>query len=148
MLVFAVFVWFTMKFVWPPLTKAMEERQEKIANGLAAAERGRKEGELAQQRVKDELRQAKIQAGEIIEKANRRASQMVEEAKEEAKLEAQKQIKMAQEQLQQEFNHARENLRKEVAQLAIACAEKILIREIDKKTSSDLVNNLIEEISR
>ncbi|WP_045107631.1 F0F1 ATP synthase subunit B [Legionella hackeliae] len=146
MLVFAAFVWFTMKFVWPPLAKAMEERQDKIADGLASAERGRKELELAQHRVKDELKQAKAQASDIIEKATRRAAQLVEDAKEDAKLEAQKQAKIAQEQLQQEFNRARDSLRKEVAHLAVAGAEKILMREIDEKANSALLDSLIKEI--
>ncbi|MBA2657285.1 MAG: F0F1 ATP synthase subunit B [Tatlockia sp.] len=146
MLVFLAFVWFTMKFVWPPLSKAMEERQDKIADGLAAAERGRKELELAQHRVTDDLKHAKLQASTIIEKANRRAAQLVEEAKEEAKLEAQKQTKIAQEQLLQEINHAKDSLRKQVAQLAVAGAEKILSREIDAKTNSVLLDNLIEEL--
>ena len=135
-----------MKFVWPPLSKAMEERQEKIADGLASAERGRKELELAQHRVKDELKQAKAQASEIIEKASRRAAQIIEEAKEEAKLEAQRQAKIAHEQLLQEINHAKDSLRKQVAQLAVAGAEKILNREIDAKANSALLDNLIEEI--
>ncbi|WED42960.1 F0F1 ATP synthase subunit B [Legionella cardiaca] len=146
MLVFAAFVWFTMKFVWPPLARAMEERQDKIADGLASAERGRKELELAQHRVKDELKQAKAQASDIIEKATRRAAQMIEEAKEDAKLEAQKQAKIAHEQLQQEFNRARDSLRKEAAQLAVAGAQKILMREIDEKANSAILDNLIKEI--
>ncbi len=140
------FVWFTMKFVWPPLSKAMEERQDKIADGLASAERGRKELELAQHRVKDDLKQAKAQASEIIEKASRRAANLIEEAKEDAKLEAQKQAKIAHEQLLQEINHARDSLRKQVALLAVSGAEKILNREIDAKTNSALLDNLIEEL--
>ncbi|KTD45852.1 H+-transporting ATP synthase chain b [Legionella rubrilucens] len=146
MLVFAAFVWFTMKFVWPPLAKALEERQDKIADGLSAAERGRKELELAQHRVRDELKHAKAQANEIIEKANRRANQLIEEAKESAKLEAQKQAKLAHDQLLQEVNHAKEGLRKQVAQLAIAGAEKILMKEIDEQANSKLLDKLIEEI--
>lgn len=146
MLAFAVFVWFTMKFVWPPLAKAMEERQNKIADGLSAAERGRKELELAQHRVKDELKQAKTQASDIVEKANRRAALLIEQAKEDARQEAQKQVKIAQEQLEQEVNRAKEGLRKQVAQLAVAGAEKILKREVDAKTNNDLFDNLIEEI--
>lgn len=146
MLVFAAFVWFTMKFVWPPLVKALEERQEKIADGLAAAERGRRELELAQHRVKDELKQAKIEAAEIIEKAGRRAAQMVDEAKDDARQEGQKIAKVAQEQIVQEMNRAKDNLRKHVATLAVAGAEKILMREIDDKTNSVLLDNLIEEI--
>ena len=111
MLVFAAFVMFTMKFVWPPISKALEERQDKIADGLAAAERGRKELELAQHRVKSDLKQAKADAASILEKANKRAAQIVEEAKEAAKQEASLQIKMGQEQLAKEINHAKEALR-------------------------------------
>lgn len=146
MLVFAAFVLFTMKFVWPPLAKALEERQDKIAEGLSAAERGRKELELAQHRVKDELKQAKAQSADILEKANKRAAQIIEEAKEAAKKEAQMQAKLAQEQLIQQVNHAKDELRKKVATLAVAGAEKILMREVDAKANSALLDNLIEEI--
>lgn len=145
-LVFMAFVWFTMKFVWPPLSKAMEERQNKIADGLSAAERGRKELELAQHRVKDDLKQAKAQATDIIEKAKRRASQLLEEAKEEAKQEAQRQAKIAHEQLLQEINRAKDDLRKQVVELSVAGAERILSREIDLKANSALLDDLIEEI--
>ena len=146
MLVFAAFVLFTMKLVWPPLAKALEERQDKIADGLSAAERGRRELELAQHRVKDDLKQAKAQSADIIDKANKRASQIIEEAKEAAKREAQIQAKLAQEQLAQQVNHAKEELRKQVATLAISGAEKILMREVDAKANSALLDNLIEEI--
>ena len=146
MLVFAVFVWFTMKFVWPPLVKAMEERQEKIAEGLAAAERGRRELELAQHRAKDEMKQAKLQSAEIVEKANRRAAQILDEAKDDAREEAQKQSKLAEEHIAQEVNRAKDGLRKQVAALAVAGAEKILVREIDEQTNHALLDNLIKEI--
>lgn len=146
MLVFAAFVWFTMKFVWPPLSKALEERQDKIADGLAAAERGRRELELAQHRIKDELKQAKVQATDILEKANRRATQIIEEAKEQARLEGQKLGKIAEEQIAQEVNRAKETLRKQVASLAVAGAERILKREINEDVNRTLVDNLIEEI--
>ena len=146
MLVFGAFVLFTMKFVWPPLTKALEERQDKIADGLAAAERGQRELELAQHRMKDEMKQAKVQASEIIEKANRRAVQIVDEAKDDAREEAQKLAKIAEEQIAQEVNRAKDNLRKQVASLAVAGAEKILKREIDEQANRSLLNNLIEEI--
>jgi F-type H+-transporting ATPase subunit b len=146
MLVFAAFVLFTMKLVWPPLAKALEERQDKIADGLAAAERGRKELELAQYRVKDELKQAKAHSVDILEKANKRASQIIEEAKEAARREAQVQAKLAHEQLAQQVNHAKEELRKQVAKLAITGAERILKREVDEKANSALLDNLIEEI--
>lgn len=146
MLVFAAFVLFTMKLVWPPLAKALEERQDKIADGLSAAERGRKELELAQHRVKDELKQAKADSADILDKANKRASQIIEEAKEAARKEAQIQSKMMQEQLVQQVNHAKDELRKHVAALAISGAERILKREVDAKANSALLDNLIEEI--
>lgn len=146
MLVFAAFVLFTMKFVWPPLAKALEERQDKIADGLAAAERGRKELELAQHRIKDDLKQAKAQTAEILEKANKRAAQILEEAKEAAKKEAQVQAKIAQEHLALQVSQAKEELRKQVAQLAVTGAEKILNKEIDAKANSALLDSLIEEI--
>lgn len=146
MLVFAAFVLFTMKLVWPPLAKALEERQDKIADGLSAAERGRKELELAQHRVKDELKQAKVQSAEIIDKANKRASQILEDAKDAAKREAQTQAKLAEEQIQLQVNHAKDELRKQVGKLAVLGAEKILKREVDAKANSALLDNLIEEI--
>lgn len=146
MLVFAAFVLFTMKLVWPPLAKALEERQDKIADGLSAAERGRKELELAQHRIKDELKQAKVQSADLLDKANKRAAQIIEEAKEAAKREAQIQAKIAQEQLAQQVNRAKEELRKQVGILAVTGAERILMREVDAKANSALLDNLIEEI--
>lgn len=146
MLVFAVFVWFTMKFVWPPLQKALDERQAKIADGLAASERGKRELELTQQRISEEMKVAKAKSNEIIEKANFRANQLIEEAKEEAIKQASQVAKVAQEHLEQEINRAKDNLRKEVGKLAVAGAEKILMREIDEKQNQVLIDNLIEEI--
>ncbi len=147
MLVFVAFIWFTMRFVWPPLSKALEERQAKIADGLAAAERGRKELELSQFRVKNELKQAKIQANSILDKATERAAQLIEEARAEAKLEIQKQTKLAQEQLKQEINHAKTALHDQIVNLAIVAAEKILTREINQKSMyNELLDQLIGEI--
>jgi F-type H+-transporting ATPase subunit b len=146
MLVFAVFVWFTMKYVWPPLQKALEDRQAKIADGLAAAERGHRELELTQQRVSEELKSAKAKAHDIMEKANYRANQMIDEAKEEAIKQAMQIAKLAQENLEQEINRAKDALRKDVGRLAVAGAEKILMREIDEKQNQLLIDNLIEEI--
>ena len=146
MLVFITFVWFTMKFVWPPLSKALEERQEKIASGLAAGERGRKELELAQTRVSSELKQAKAQAHEILEKANHRAAQVVEEAKQDAKQEAQRQMKLAKDQFIQEVNQAKTTLRTQVASLVVAGAEKILMQEINAEANKHLLDKLIQEI--
>ena len=146
MLVFATFVWFTMAFVWPPLQKALEERQNKIAEGLAAAERGRRELELAQHRVTDEMKNAKVHASEIIEKANLRAVQLIEEAKDVARQQAEHLAKVANEHIAQEVNRAKDTLRKDVGRLAVAGAEKILMREIDEARNSVLIDNLIEEI--
>jgi F-type H+-transporting ATPase subunit b len=146
MLVFMAFVWFTMRFVWPPLEGALSERHDKIADGLAAAERGHRELELAQHRVKEELKHAKSQAADILEKAHRRATQLIDESKVEARLEAQKIAKLAEEQLALEVNQAKEQLRKRVASLAVAGAEKIIRRELDEKTTQDLLDTLIEEI--
>ena len=146
MLVFGAFVWFTMKFVWPPLMKVLEERKDKIADGLAAAERGRRELELAQHRVIEDLKQAKADALDILDKANRRSAQLVDEAKMEARAEAQKVTKLAQEQLVQDISRAKDELRKQIGVLAVAGAEKILNRVIDDKESQMLMDNLIEEI--
>ena len=146
MLVFAVFVWFTMRFVWPPLMKAMDERQAKIADGLAAAERGRKELELAQSHIKDEMKQAKMQAAELVEKANQRAAQIMEQVKDESRQESQRLAKVAQEQIAIEITRAKETLRQQVVSLAVSGAEKILMREIDEKTNHALLNHLIEEL--
>ena len=146
MLVFLVFVWFTMKFVWPPLTKALEERRDKIAEGLAQAERGRRELELAQERVKEELKQVKADAADIIEKASRRASQLIDEAKEQARVDAARITKAHEEQLAQEVNRAKESLRQEVSTLALAAAEKILMAEVDKEKNQVLLDQMIEEL--
>lgn len=146
MLVFAVFVWFTMKYVWPPLQKALEERQSKIADGLAASERGKRELELTQQRISEEMKIAKAKSNEIIDKANIRATQLIEEAKDEALKQATQLAKVAHEHLDQEINRAKDNLRKDVGKLAVAGAEKILMREIDDKQNQVLIDNLIKEI--
>ena len=146
MLVFAAFVWFTMTFVWPPLTKVLEERRDKIADGLAAAERGRRELELAQERVKEELKQVKVDAADIIEKAGRRASLLVDEAKDNARTEAERIAKTHAEQLAQEVNRAKEALREQVSVLALAAAEKILMNEVDAAKNSAILDHLIEEL--
>ena len=146
MLVFAAFVWFTMAFVWPPLTKALEERRDKVAAGLAAAERGQRELELAQERVKEELKQVKVDAADIIEKAGRRASLIVDEAKENARSEAERIAKTHTEQLAQEVNRAKDALREQVSVLALAAAEKILMNEVDAEKNSAILDHLIEEL--
>jgi F-type H+-transporting ATPase subunit b len=146
MITFAVFVWFTMKYIWPPIIKAMREREKQIADGLAAAERGQHELELAQHKATDQLRDAKIHAAEILDQANKRASQIIEEAKERAREEGERLLVIARGDVQQEMQIARQQLHKEVAQLAIASAEKILDHSIDTATQRDLIAKLIEEI--
>ncbi len=143
---FAVFVWFTMKFVWPPLVKAMDERKAKIADGLAAAERGAHEQELARERAKDVLHEAKQQAAEIKAKAEKQAVMIVEEAKGKAQEEGARQLAAAQAEIEQETNKAREHLRSKVAELAVAGAEKILRKEIDAEAHKDIVEAVANQI--
>jgi F-type H+-transporting ATPase subunit b len=143
---FAFFVWFTMKFVWPPITKALEERKNKIAEGLSAAERGQKELELARYRAVQDLREAKLQAAEIIDKAQKRAAYLFEEAKVTAQTESGRLMQVAQEQIAQEVNQAKETLKKQTSTLAIAGAEKILEREVDAGTHQKIFDQLVQEI--
>ena len=146
MLSFAVFVWFTMRFVWPPLTKAMDERKAKIAEGLAAAERGQHEQELAQRRAKDTLHEAKQDAAEIRAKAEKQAALIVEEAREKAKEEGGKQLAAARAEIEQETTKAREALRAKVAELAVMGAEKILRKEINADAHKDIVESVARQI--
>lgn len=143
---FFIFVWFCMKFVWPPLMNAIEERQKRIADGLADADRAVKDLELAQAKATDQLKEAKATANEIIEQANKRKAQIVEEAKAEADAERAKIIAQGKAEIEAERNRVKEDLRKQVASLAIAGAEKILERSIDEAAHSDIVNKLVAEI--
>lgn len=143
---FAVFVWFTLKFIWPPLVKAMDERKAKIADGLAAAERGVHEQELAKERAREHLHEAKHQAAEIKANAERQAAMIVEEAKAKAQEEGARQLAAAQAEIEQETNKAREQLRAKVAELALAGAEKILRKEIDANAHKDIVNAVANQI--
>ena len=143
---FAVFVWFTMKYVWPPLVKAMDERKAKIAEGLAAAERGQHEQELAEKRAKDTLHQAKQQAAEIKANAEKQAAMIVEEARDKAKEEGHRQLVAAQAEITQEINKAGEGLRAKVAELAVLGAEKILRKEIDADAHKDIVESVANQI--
>jgi F-type H+-transporting ATPase subunit b len=146
MIAFAVFVWFTMKFVWPPIMKAIEERKAKIADGLAAAERGKHEQQLAQQRATERLHEAKQQAAEIVARAEKRAAEIVEESKDTARAEGERLIEAARAEIEQETNKAREQLRQSVAQLAVAGAERILRREINAEAHKDIVDDLAQQI--
>jgi F-type H+-transporting ATPase subunit b len=142
---FGLFIWITMKFVWPPLRKAMQDRQTQIADGLAAAERGKQDLEQASKRAAEELQRARAQAGEIISQAEKRGAVVVEEAKTAAKVEAERIVTGAKAEIEQEVFRAKEALRTQVALLAIAGAEKILKREVDAKAHAQLLSGLEAE---
>jgi len=143
---FFVFVWFCMKFIWPPIMGALNERKQKIADGLAAAERGTHEHELAQKRAVEILQEAKLQAQEIINQAQKRGSEIVDEAKQGARAEAARIVTAANVEINQEVNHAREQLRSQVASLAVAGASRVLKREIDAAANEDLLKDLVTEL--
>ena len=143
---FAVFVWFCMKYVWPPLIAAIEERQKKISDGLTQAERAGKDLKLAQAKATDQLKEAKAQAAEIIEQANKRSAKIIDEAKSEGEAERNKIITQGEAEVESERNRAREELRQQVSVLAIAGAEKIIKRTIDKDANSDIINKLVTEL--
>lgn len=143
---FAVFVWFCMKFVWPPMTAALAERQKKIAEGLNAADKAQRDLESAHAQVAEELKAAKAQAATLIEQANKRANQMVEEAKAAAAAEGQRQIAQARAQIEQEIASARDGLRAQVAALAVAGAEKILEAQVDAKAHASMLDKLAAEL--
>ncbi len=143
---FALFVWFCMKFIWPPVMGALEARRKEIADGLAAAERGQHEHELAEKRAAEHIKEAKGQASEIITQAQKRASEIVEEAKDDAKTEADRIVTGANAEIEQEINRAREHLRQEVVSLAIAGAEKVLKREVDKDAHASTLDELATQL--
>ena len=142
---FAIFIWFTVRFVWPPLMRAIENRQKTIADGLAAAERGKHELELASQRSADVVRDAKQRASDIIVQAEKRAAEIVDEARDAAKGEADRVLAGAKAEVEQEVFRAREALRQDVADLAVAGASKILRREVDAKAHADLLASIKAE---
>jgi len=146
MLAFIGFVMFCMKYVWPPIMAAMAERTEKIADGLAAADRASHDLELAQEKAVERLKDAKHEASGIVDAANKRANQIVDEAKEAAVVEADRVKTSAQAEIEQEVNRAREHLRGQVATLVIAGAEKVLGAEIDAKAHAGLVDKLAAEL--
>jgi len=146
MITFGLFVWVMMKFVWPPLTQAMQERQQRIADGLAAAEQGNTQLERSRQEVESALQAARQQAAEILAQANRRGAEMIEQAKQAAREEGERQIRSAEALIAQEVSQARESLRREVADLAMAGAGRILKREIDPSAHRDLVDELVGQI--
>jgi F-type H+-transporting ATPase subunit b len=146
MLVFATLVWFTMKYVWPMILGPMEERSRKIAQGLAAGQEGEKS--LAEAREKSEaiVREARERATQIIDQAQHRANDLVEQAKGTATAEGQRLVAAAHQQIELDATHARESLRREVAQIAVKAASKLLEREIDPRAHADLIDKLAAQI--
>ena len=143
---FALFIWFTVKFVWPPMLRAIEQRQKVIADGLAAGEQGRRDLEASAKRADQEIAGARSRASEIVAQADRRAVQMIEAAKSSARAEGEREKVAAKAEIQQEVSRARESLREQVASLAVAGAEKILRREVDAKAHADLLDGIKQQL--
>ena len=145
-LVFAAFIAFTIKFVWPPLLRAIETRQKTIADGLAAAEQGKRALEASNKQADESIAQARTRATEVLAQAEKRAAQMVEEAKNAAKEEGNREKAAAKAEIAQELTRAREQLRDQVASLAVAGAEKILQREVDAKAHAQLLDSIRKQL--
>ncbi len=145
-LTFAILIWFTAKFIWPPLMTAIETRQKTIADGLAAGERGKHDLDLAAKRAAEMLREAKQKAADILAAGDKRASEIIEAAKVQAKVEGDRIIAGSKAELEQEVFRAREQLRSQVSAIALAGAGKILGREIDAKAHNDLLDKLVAEM--
>jgi len=143
---FALLIWFTMKYVWPPIMKAIHDRQARIADGLAAAERGVHELELAQHKTVEILRDAKIQAADILEQANRRAGRIIDESKDRSREEGERLIEIARMEIAQEILAAKHELREKIAAIAVSGAESILQTHIDAVHDERLLNQLVTEI--
>jgi F-type H+-transporting ATPase subunit b len=145
-LVFAAFIWFTVKFVWPPLLRAIEARQKTIADGLAAAEQGKKSLEVSSKQADKAIQDARARAADIIAQAEKRDAQMIEAAKTAAKAEGDREKAAAKAEIEQERSRAREQLRDHVASLAVAGAEKILRREVDAKAHAQLLEDIKRQL--
>ena len=145
-IVFALFIWFTAKFVWPPLMRAVETRQKQIADGLAAADKGNRSLAEASAKSEEQLKAARAQAQDILAAANKQAGQLVDQAKGTAQTEAERIKAAAREEVEREVNRVREQLRKQVGELAVAGAAQILKREIDAKAHADVIKELAAKI--
>ena len=146
LVVFIILALFTMKYVWPPIMKALDERATKIAEGLAAAERGRQSLDLAAKHSAETMREGKEKVAEIIVQAEKRGQQIIEEAKAQARVEADKVVAGAKAEIEQEAARVKESLRERVAELAVAGAEKILRREIDAKVHADMLATIKQDL--
>ena len=143
---FTAVIWFTVKFVWPPMLRAIEARQKTIADGLAAADQGRRSLEQSTRQAEEAVQQARARAAEIIAQAEKRAAQLVDEARGAAKEEGNREKAAAKAEIAQEVSRAREQLRDQVASLAVAGAEKILRREVDAKAHGDLLEQIKRQL--
>ena len=143
---FIIFVWFCLKFIWPHIIKAMEDRKTQIADGLAAGERGRHEQELAEQRAVEVIREAKDQAKEILAQAHKRGDEIVEEAKADGRAEGERMIRAAESEIEQQMNQARDQLRADVVKLALQGAQQVLGSEVDEKIHTDQLNRLAAQL--
>jgi F-type H+-transporting ATPase subunit b len=146
MITFIIFVWFTLRYVWPPITKALDERQQRIAEGLSAAERGLHELEKAKVQIAEMMATAKADAQSIIAEANRRSLEAVDEAKAKAQTEGERIIHNAQNEIERLLLAAKEQIRKDMVKIAIRSAEKILAREIDIASNDSLLQQLVKEL--
>ena len=146
MITFAILIWFTVKFIWPPLMAAIEERQQKIAEGLAAADNAQKNLAQAQDKVNEELKAARSKANEIIEQAHQRANQLIDAAKADAIAEGNRQKALAEAEIEAAANRAKEDLRKQVSALAVRGAEKLLKREINANDHKALIDDLAAQL--
>jgi len=146
MVIFAILVWFTMKYVWPMILGPMEERSRKIAQGLAAGQEGEKALAEARDKADGIIREARERATQIIDQAQHRANDLIEQAKGTATAEGERLVAAAHQQIELEASHARESLRREVAQIAVKAASKLLEREIDPRAHADLIDKLATQI--
>lgn len=146
MAVFAFLVWFAMRYIWPPLIRALDEREKKISDGLAAGERGERDLELAQEKCAAIMREARQEASNVVESAHERAGRVMEEAKADAVAERERQLAVARSEIEQETNRAREDLRKQVAGLAVSGAERLIEKEMDESTHRELLDDLVKKL--
>jgi F-type H+-transporting ATPase subunit b len=144
--VFALFIWFTVKVVWPYILRAIETRQKTIADGLAAAEQGKRSLELSAKQADEEIKKARERAAELISQAEKRSTQMIDEARNAAKEEGNREKAAARAEIEQQATRAREQLRDQVAALAVAGAEKILRREVDARAHADLLDSIKKQL--
>lgn len=146
LITFLVLIWFTMKYVWPPITKAINDREIKIAGGLEAAERSRRELEQAEHKALAIIREAKLEATQIIDQAHRRSLQLVDDAKSTARVEGARILEQANDEIAREVSQTKEALRKQLAGLAVAGAAKIIRRNLDASVQNDLLAEFVAEI--